>query len=464
MHNLERILSSLGFALWIAVATWWLNHNAPFSELYRFGWEYGKIAAALAEGRGFSDAMGPGSGPTAWMPPLLPILYATIFAVAGVKTSAAAVLCCALRSLAGGLCLYWLQGWCTGPWTRRMACLLALAALSLDRLHSLCDLNDAWLINLGLCAVVSICLRLQQPSPMPTFYYFLAALIPMLSPVLTLVLALGLVLQAGQRKKEVLALGLACLVPCLLWGMRHRLVLGQFYPIKSNLWFDFVEANLLDDDGILTTSTVYRFHPIRGGPSGQSYRRLGEREFVEQARQHSAQVNGTQWRTRCWRRFLNASWRLQPERDFALASNLQSADLEGLANTDLLMVSKGIPFWTFMYRDSAQMLANSSEPQRTLWMNSRMQAEIEFWRHQESWDVRVWSYAFTLLPTLASLMLALSGCRDKTARVCLLCYWTFLTPYILVQHYARYQVSAIFVQIYLILAAARLVKGWIRRN
>ncbi len=45
-----------------------LDARIPLAHL---GWEYGYIAAALVEGRGFADPFGAGTGATAWMPPLL---------------------------------------------------------------------------------------------------------------------------------------------------------------------------------------------------------------------------------------------------------------------------------------------------------------------------------------------------------------------------------------------------------
>src|SRR5690242_19118259 len=45
--------------------------------------EYFNIAQALVAGRGFADAVGAPTGPTAWMPPLLPALEALLLWAGG---------------------------------------------------------------------------------------------------------------------------------------------------------------------------------------------------------------------------------------------------------------------------------------------------------------------------------------------------------------------------------------------
>ena len=57
---------------------------------FQFGWEMGRIARALATGYGFADPFNGHSGPTAWTPPLYPLLMAGVFKVFGVYTRTSA--------------------------------------------------------------------------------------------------------------------------------------------------------------------------------------------------------------------------------------------------------------------------------------------------------------------------------------------------------------------------------------
>jgi hypothetical protein len=69
-----------------------------------FDWaEPGNVAAALAQGRGFSDPFDGGTGATAWVSPLPAFIEAGVFALLGVKTAASAVamLLLAVLGLAG---------------------------------------------------------------------------------------------------------------------------------------------------------------------------------------------------------------------------------------------------------------------------------------------------------------------------------------------------------------------------
>jgi 4-amino-4-deoxy-L-arabinose transferase-like glycosyltransferase len=62
----------------------------PFQEHSEFGWEMGRIARALATGRGYADPFVGHTGPTAWVPPLYPLLLATVFKLFGIYTAKSA--------------------------------------------------------------------------------------------------------------------------------------------------------------------------------------------------------------------------------------------------------------------------------------------------------------------------------------------------------------------------------------
>ena len=53
---------------------------------FEYGWEMGRIARSLASGHGYSDPFNGHSGPTAWTPPLYPLLMAGVFKVFGIYT------------------------------------------------------------------------------------------------------------------------------------------------------------------------------------------------------------------------------------------------------------------------------------------------------------------------------------------------------------------------------------------
>jgi 4-amino-4-deoxy-L-arabinose transferase-like glycosyltransferase len=82
-----------------------LAHTYRFrvnEDHFQFGWEAGRIARALVTGYGYSDPFAntylAHSGPTAWLPPLYPLLMAAVFRVFGVYTNASAWVLLAINS------------------------------------------------------------------------------------------------------------------------------------------------------------------------------------------------------------------------------------------------------------------------------------------------------------------------------------------------------------------------------
>jgi 4-amino-4-deoxy-L-arabinose transferase-like glycosyltransferase len=106
LRNRWAIVASSSF--WIAVIAFALrlaliffghtykfyNHNHNFS----FGWEMGSIAHSLAAGEGFSSPFGVPTGPTAWEPPLYPLLIAGVFQLFGIYSLTSAVVLLILNS------------------------------------------------------------------------------------------------------------------------------------------------------------------------------------------------------------------------------------------------------------------------------------------------------------------------------------------------------------------------------
>ncbi len=66
---------------------------------FGFGWEMGRIAQSLALGQGYANPFNGPSGPTAWTPPLYPLLMAASFKMFGIYTNAAALFLLACNSV-----------------------------------------------------------------------------------------------------------------------------------------------------------------------------------------------------------------------------------------------------------------------------------------------------------------------------------------------------------------------------
>ncbi len=98
-----------------------LFHSFHFrleSDHFQYGWEMGRIARALVTGYGYADPFIGHTGPTAWVPPLYPLLIAAGFKLFGVYTLKAAFALLALNSVFSALTallVYEVGARCFGP-------------------------------------------------------------------------------------------------------------------------------------------------------------------------------------------------------------------------------------------------------------------------------------------------------------------------------------------------------------
>ncbi|HXM67583.1 MAG TPA: glycosyltransferase family 39 protein [Candidatus Acidoferrum sp.] len=86
---------------WIVVGHTYKFKNADNN--FGFGWETGRIGAAIASGHGFSNPFGPQTGPTAWESPLYPYLTAGVFHVFGIYSRASAFVLLTINSVFSAL-------------------------------------------------------------------------------------------------------------------------------------------------------------------------------------------------------------------------------------------------------------------------------------------------------------------------------------------------------------------------
>ncbi len=96
----------VAIALFLRVGWIIVGHTYKFKSgdnNFGFGWEMGRIGAAIASGRGFSDPFGPPTGPTAWEPPLYPYLTAGVFHFFGIYSRSSAFILLSINSIFSAL-------------------------------------------------------------------------------------------------------------------------------------------------------------------------------------------------------------------------------------------------------------------------------------------------------------------------------------------------------------------------
>ena len=96
----------VAIALFLRVGWIIVGHTYKFKTAdnnFGFGWEMGRIGAAIATGHGFSNPFGAPTGPTAWEPPLYPYLTAGVFHIFGIYSRASAFVLLTINSIFSAL-------------------------------------------------------------------------------------------------------------------------------------------------------------------------------------------------------------------------------------------------------------------------------------------------------------------------------------------------------------------------
>src|SRR5713226_7644536 len=94
----------VAFAIRLVVMVFLLPEQLePQRDHWRFGYETGRIARSIAQGRGFGSPLFGDTGPTAWMTPVYPYLVAGVFKLFGIYTKTSAIVLLSLNALTSAL-------------------------------------------------------------------------------------------------------------------------------------------------------------------------------------------------------------------------------------------------------------------------------------------------------------------------------------------------------------------------
>ncbi len=280
-------------------------HALQLERLYRFvppfegydrcmvdhlGAEHLCIVRALCAGRGYADPFQEKSGPTAWMAPVLPLIEAVPFALGGLPLTTIVVVVLQDCSLifTGWLVLRTAAGsrWEQAP---VVALVLFLATSWHYFLSCYQSTHDSWLLMIwvGVFLYASERLWRSRPTLQSCIGWGIAGGLGALSgPVLRMVwAALTVVLTRSTRRTAPFLLsGLLASLVLAPWTIRNGIVFGQFIPVKSNLFFELYQSNVLEPDGVLRSRTGDS-HPYTGpGPERSRYQKMGEVAYLDDYR------------------------------------------------------------------------------------------------------------------------------------------------------------------------------------
>lgn len=260
----------------------------PYRDHWHFGWEMGRIARNICEGRGFSSPFFDPSGPTAMLPPAYPYLVALCMKLFGGFTVATTMAVLTLNSLFASLTVipvYFLakrvldertalvSGWTWAffPYSIYLAggriysdaltCLIAaLLWLQTLRLKDSSTIRDwlVWGALWGAAGLVSPVLL----GPLPF-------------------LAIWLAMKRSRAGRPWLLPGVlaACVLVAIVapWTLRNYRAFHRFIPLRDGFWME-VHVGYNGDTSDVTPDSA---HPTTSPVEYAEWRRLGEIGFMD---------------------------------------------------------------------------------------------------------------------------------------------------------------------------------------
>jgi len=317
---------------YITLAHTYRFHN--YLDHFQFGWEMGRIARALVLGRGYSDPFNGPSGPTAWCPPLYPLLVAAVFKLFGIYTNASAWVILTLNSVfsaATAPAVYEIARriFSKSTGTRARATNIALWSAWLWALYPAAmqyAVKWVWDMALTTCLftwLLVLTLRIRgigdeapdapthlTPRRFIAFGLLWGSIGLANSSLLTILPAWALWMiwpQLRSRTQWFRTLRLAaisalcCTLLILPWSIRTSLAFHAFVPIRSNFGAEFYESAQPSNEGFPWGGTI----SPAGGEDFDIYKQMGEYKFSQMQGERAKQLihqNPQRYRDYCLKR------------------------------------------------------------------------------------------------------------------------------------------------------------------
>jgi hypothetical protein len=429
--------------------------------------EHSNVAFSLATGAGFSNPFGVVSGPTAWVPPGIPLLYSGCIRLARASGMDERAPIVGLNVLAAAAAVLLVLRFCLGGWrpSSRVAFCAAFLCYGI--------LDPDFLVSTGpLTAAASALLLagLATSSRNPggaapwAMVFGANALLAVIHPGLALAGALacaavglaevrsGSIRPAAFTRTAAFAAIAGVAVRAGPWTLRNHLVFHQWIPSKSNGCFELALSQDETNDGVLSEASEVAGHPSTNPRLLEAYATLGEPAFLRPYRQRAAEIltrDPGRYLRFCLNRLLNAVCLSQSPANIEMLSvRLAPADAARLVGRSLILMCAGAPnfFWA---RDAVAAPAELAslrsagigQPDALLADWTRAQDMIR--GRMDGAGALLARFAWSGLPTLF-LGATLAGARRATPRLVLAAaaiYAVALIPNVLVTHDIRHQGS-----------------------
>ena len=274
-----------------------LGHTYRFKTVedhFDFGFEMGRIGRSLALGQGFGNPFDGITGPTAWEPPLYPLLIGGVFRIFGIYTPASAFVLLTINSLFAALTTLPIVSIARRCFGERVA---GWSAWTWALLPSMIFWSTRWVWEtslatclLALLLALALALEVKGGRKLWLEFGFLWGIAALTNPTLLSMLPVSGMWTWYRRAKQgkrsltgvaaASAVFLACLAP---WLVRNYLTFGRFLWIRSNFGVELRLGNGPGADG----RWMDFLHPSKNLQQFQLYRQLGEIAYAAERKREA---------------------------------------------------------------------------------------------------------------------------------------------------------------------------------
>jgi 4-amino-4-deoxy-L-arabinose transferase-like glycosyltransferase len=277
----------VAFALRIAVIivghTYRIN---PLRNHFNFGWEMGRIARSIVQGKGFNSPTDLDTGPTAWAAPVYPYIMAVVFRIFGLYTHASAFVMLAFNSVFASLTCWTLYRIGTRIYNEGVGRATAWAWAVFPYVIYW-PVRIIWEVSLStflLSLALWLTIRIKDATRARDWvvYGLIWGLILLTNTTLLILLPFSLVwvlyqersLRAFRGAAVCVVVALMCITP---WTIRNYRVFHRFMLVRDNLPLELHESNNEESAGLWTR----REHPGNDLNAMQEFQKLGEIHFMD---------------------------------------------------------------------------------------------------------------------------------------------------------------------------------------
>lgn len=304
-RNLEQLASSVAFIVAVALVvrigfvcfyfTSAAQQNA--ANNLPFGYEAGAVAAAIAQGRGFSSPLKTiTTGPTAWFTPIYPYLLASVFKVFGVYSYISSVVIRCIDNIFSACTCWPIYTIGAKAFSKRIGAVAAwiwvFSPASL--FFSTVWVWDTALSALVLALIVAAALELRGSERLRSWIGFGAfcALASMVNPAVIAILPPLAFCALWPLRRRFAVVGRLALAGSLIfvagitpWTIRNFVVFQKFVPFRSNFGLEL----WLGNNPLVPQIWTPNLHPNEDTLEAAKYAQMTEIPYMKEKQREAVQ-------------------------------------------------------------------------------------------------------------------------------------------------------------------------------